>query len=158
MARFKVDIPSLQMVLVFTANVVIVFWDSTAVAPFVFYGEFLIVAGALLFVYVLAHLRRGFFGETEPVLDHLITDGPYRFCRHPLYLSFIILILGVDLMFGSILGVTFTLFLSIPSAFYRARVEDRLLKEKFGELWVRYARRVGFFLPRLFGKNAYDNA
>jgi protein-S-isoprenylcysteine O-methyltransferase Ste14 len=109
----------------------------------------LIVVSAVIFVYTVAYLRKGFFGETEPVLDHLVTRGPYRFCRHPLYLSFIVLIFGLDLWLGSFLGVAHTLFLSIPSAVYRARVEDGLLREKFGTEWVAYAERVGFLIPKL---------
>ncbi len=61
------------------------------------------------------------------------------------------------MMLGSTIGVAFTVFLSIPSAVYRARVEDRLLKEKFGEQWERYAERVGFILPRGFQKNSEDD-
>jgi protein-S-isoprenylcysteine O-methyltransferase Ste14 len=45
--------------------------------------------------------------------------------------------------------VAHTLFLSIPSVVYRARVEDRLLREKFGAEWVAYAERVGFLIPKL---------
>lgn len=149
MPRRSVDLPSLQMVLVFTANIIVGLWDKTVMPTFRRAGEVLIVLGAILFVYVLAYLRSGFFGETEPKLDHLITDGPFRFCRHPLYLSFIILAFGLDLAFGSVLGVAFTFLLSIPSAAYRARVEDGLLKERFGEEWENYSERVGFLLPRL---------
>lgn len=149
MPRRSVDLPSLQMVLVFTANIIVGLWDKTETPTFRMAGEALIVLGALIFVYVLAYLRSGFFGETEPKLDHLITDGPYGFCRHPLYLSFIILAFGLDLVFGSVLGVVFTFLLSIPSAAYRARMEDRLLKEMFGEEWDRYSERVGFLLPKI---------
>jgi protein-S-isoprenylcysteine O-methyltransferase Ste14 len=144
-----VDLPSLLMVLLFTANLVVAFWDPFRTMGFVMAGKALIVVSAVIFVYTVAYLRRGFFGETEPVLKHLVTGGPYRFCRHPLYLSFIVLILGLDLWLGSILGVAHTLLLSIPSAVYRARVEDRLLREKFGAEWVAYAERVGFLLPKL---------
>jgi len=108
----------------------------------------LIVVSTVIFVYTVAYFRRGFFGETEPVLEHLVAEGPYRFCRHPLYLSFIVLIFGLDLWLGSVLGVAHTLLLSIPSAIYRARVEDRLLREKFGAEWEAYAERVGFLIPK----------
>lgn len=104
--------------------------------------------GSLFFVYVLLYLRSGFFGETEPKLNHLFTRGPYRFCRHPQYLSFIIIIFGFDLVFRSILGILFTLTLSIPSAAYRGKVEDRMLKKKFGKEWENYAEQVGFLFPR----------
>ncbi|MCW3979721.1 MAG: isoprenylcysteine carboxylmethyltransferase family protein [Candidatus Bathyarchaeota archaeon] len=149
MSRRGVDWPSLQMVLVYTANIVVSSWDTTGLIDLKRLGGDLVVVGALLFAYAVAYLRSGFFGETEPKLDHLVTEGPYRLCRHPLYLSFIVLALGLDLVFGSILGVAFTVFLSIPSAVYRARVEDRLLREKFGEVWEDYAERVGFLLPKL---------
>ena len=57
--------------------------------------------------------------------------------------------LGIDLMVRSVLGIVCTLALSTPSAVYRARVEDRLLRKKFGKEWEDYADRVGFLLPRL---------
>jgi protein-S-isoprenylcysteine O-methyltransferase Ste14 len=144
-----VDLPSLLMVLLFTANIVVAFLDPFRSMVFAVAGKALIVVSAVLFVYTVAYLRRGFFGETEPVLEHLVTGGPYRFCRHPLYLSFIVLIFGLDLWLGSVLGVAHTLLLSMPSAVYRARVEDRLLREKFGAEWAAYAERVGFLLPKL---------
>jgi len=140
--------PSLLMALLFTANMVVAFWDPFRSMGSDMTGKVLMVVGAVIFVYTVAYLRRGFFGETEPVLDHLVTGGPYRFCRHPLYLSFIILIFGLDLWLGSVLGVAHTLLLSVPSAVYRARVEDRLLREKFGADWAAYAERGGFLLPK----------
>ena len=89
---------------------------------------------------------------TEPKLDFLITKGPYSFCRHPQYLSFIIIILGVDLMFRSVMGIVFTLVLSIPSMVYRAKIEDELLRNKFGDEWENYADKVGFLFPRVHKK------
>ncbi len=144
----RIDWPSLQMVLIYTANIVASYWDTTESVDLKRVGWVFIVIGALLFAYSVAYLRSGFFGETEPRLDRLVTEGPYRFSRHPLYLSFIILILGIDLIFDSVLGVAFTVFLSIPSAVFRARIEDRLLREKFGEEWEEYAERVSFLLPK----------
>ena len=61
---------------------------------------------------------------------------------------FIIMISGFDLMFGSLMGIVFTLVLSIPSVVYRARVADRLLRKKFGKEWEEYAAKAGFLLPR----------
>jgi len=148
MAQSKIDLPSLFMVLAFTSNLIICYFDPFKMLGSEEIGIALLISGCLFFVYVLLYLRSGFFGETEPKLDFLITTGPYRFCRHPQYLSFIIMIFGFDLMFRTILGVFFTLTLSIPSVVYRGRVEDRLLKKKFGKEWEKYAHRVGFLFPR----------
>jgi protein-S-isoprenylcysteine O-methyltransferase Ste14 len=83
------------------------------------------------------------------VLDHLVTDGPYAFCRHPLYLCFLVVVLGAGLYMGSAVSVVYTFALSLPSAVFRAMREDERLRERFGEEWVRYAERVGIFLPRV---------
>lgn len=112
-------------------------------------GVALLFVGFLFFFYVLVYLRSGFLGETESRLDFLITWGPYRFCRHPQFLSFFAMILGMDLMFRSATGVVFSFALSIPSVVYRGRVEDELLRNKFGEEWENYADEVEFPFPRL---------
>jgi len=147
--KSKVDLPSLLMVLFLTTNLVICFFDPIEVQVPKEIGVSLLVGGFVIFVYVVFYLRSGFFGETEPKLDFLITKGPYRFCRHPQYLSFLIIILGIDLMFRSIMGIVLTLVLSLPSMVYRARIEDELLRRKFGEEWENYADKVGFLFPRL---------
>jgi len=144
----EVDLPSLFMVLSFTINMVVGFFDPTEMSVPKEPGLVILLCGSLLFVYVLLYLRSGFFGETEPKLDFLITEGPYRFCRHPQYLSFVIMIFGFDLMFRSIVAIVFTAAISIPSVVYRAKVEDRLLRRRFGEEWESYAEKVGFLLPK----------
>ena len=149
MTRSKVDLPSLYMVLSFTVSILISFYDPTELPFLEEIGTVLLALGSLIFLYVLFYLRSGFFGETEPKLKSLITKGPYRFCRHPLYLSFIIIALGINLMLKSALGIIFTFALSIPSAVYRGRIEDKLLRNKFGEEWENYADKVGFLLPKL---------
>jgi len=149
MTHSNVDLPSLFMVLSFTINLIICFLDPIEIPVLKEIGVALLVCGFLIFVYVLLYLRSGFFGETEPELDFLITKGPYRFCRHPQYLSFMIMILGIDLMLRSAVGIAFTLVLAIPSAVYRAKIEERFLNNRFGEEWKNYANEVGFLFPRL---------
>lgn len=149
MTKSKIDLPSLFMVLSFTANLIVCFFDPIEIPFPKEIGTALLMSGFLIFFYVLLYLRSGFFGETEPKLDFLITKGPYGFCRHPQYLSFIIIILGIDLMFRSLIGLVFTFALSIPSMFYRAKIEDKLLRDKFGKEWENYADKVGFLFPRV---------
>ncbi|MCP8304745.1 MAG: isoprenylcysteine carboxylmethyltransferase family protein [archaeon] len=153
MGRSRIDWPSLFMVVSFLANIAIAFVDPVELQFFKNLGLVLFILGILSFIYTLFYLRSGFFGKTEPRLDLLITKGPYRFCRHPQYLSFIIMIFGIDSMFGSLFGLIVTITLSIPSSVYRARMEDRLLKKRFGKEWEEYAERVGLLFPRLRRKN-----
>ena len=58
------------------------------------------------------------------------------------------IVLGIDLMCRSVIGICFTFIISIPSTVYRAKTEDNLLRDKLGEEWENYADTVGFFLPK----------
>jgi len=149
MTEPKVDLPSLLMVLSFTSNLAVGFFDPYKILFPKEIGLTLVIFGSLFFVYVLYYLRSGFFGETEPKLDVLITVGPYRVCRHPQYLSFLMMVLGFDLALRSIISIVFTFALSLPSISYRAKKEDAALRNKFGEEWEKYAAEVGFLFPKL---------
>jgi protein-S-isoprenylcysteine O-methyltransferase Ste14 len=149
MAGSRVDLHTLQFVAVFTGNMFVGFIDRSTDPTMRTAGTGLLVVSVAMFFYVLAYLRGGFLGSTEPVLDYLVTRGPYGFCRHPLYLCFLLMLLGVGLLLGSWASVAYTFLLSLPSAWYRALREDTLLRERFGDEWVRYAERVGMFLPRV---------
>jgi len=79
----------------------------------------------------------------------LITHGPYRFIRHPMYASLLLLALGVFLKQINI--ITFLLLLLI----FMALVATALLEEKenvniFGNEYMNYMRHTRRFIPFLF--------
>jgi protein-S-isoprenylcysteine O-methyltransferase Ste14 len=145
----RVDLPALQFVLVFSFNLIVGFIDANIIPETRTAGKLVLLSGFGLFLYVLSYLRTGFLGNTKPVLDHLITDGPYRFCRHPLYLCFTVMLFGTGLYLGIKLSNIYTVLVSIPSAVYRARKEETLLSIKFSESWDKYVQKVGLFYPKL---------
>jgi protein-S-isoprenylcysteine O-methyltransferase Ste14 len=72
----------------------------------------------------------------------LITTGPYRFSRNPLYLGgngFIFL--GAALFLGSPGGLFLTL-IAVVSADLMIRREEKQLEHDFGEEWLRYRSQV----------------
>lgn len=110
-------------------------------------GQAIFLLGMAGFVWTVAYLRGGFFGEVTPVLERLVKDGPYRRVRHPLYLSMIIMLLGMGLAFRSLWGVVGVFVFFLPSVVFRARLEEQALAEKFGETWGVYTARTCFLLP-----------
>jgi protein-S-isoprenylcysteine O-methyltransferase Ste14 len=72
----------------------------------------------------------------------LVQDGPYRFTRNPIYLSFALIYLGISLIFN----LEFALVLLTPGLVVIDRNqisrEELYLKEKFGEEYDRYKARV----------------
>lgn len=79
--------------------------------------------------------------------DHeLITNGPFAYVRHPMYLGFFLAVLG-----GLLLYQTWTMFLFLlcsPVFIKRAQREEEALISAFGEEYESYRRRVPAFFPR----------
>jgi protein-S-isoprenylcysteine O-methyltransferase Ste14 len=87
-----------------------------------------------------------------PVADQntgLVTTGPYRFVRHPIYLGFILLALGAALAFSSWLALCIVLAGIVPTFAWRAHAEEVLLSSTFGERFADYRRRTKMIIPHL---------
>ena len=82
----------------------------------------------------------------------LVTSGPYRWVRHPLYTvgssMFIAFGMMADNWFVALLGVLAFIGMAI-----RTPKEEANLIEKFGDEYREYMKRTGRFLPRLFISN-----
>ncbi len=81
--------------------------------------------------------------------QRLVTHGPYRWVRHPLYTAGLLMVFGLGLLIAN----GFTLMLSaVLAAFFLLRVipaEERALGERFGAEHQAWVRRTGRLLPRL---------
>lgn len=78
----------------------------------------------------------------------LITDGPYRFVRHPLYTVGFTIFLGIGLMATMWWLQVGLVILSAVIAWRTGREEENLLHE-FGEEYRTYMKRTGRYLPKL---------
>ncbi len=79
----------------------------------------------------------------EPMV---VRKGAYRLVRHPIYLSSILLYLG---LFCFTLSISAAIVMVITIAFYHfiASYEEKLLVEKFGEDYRGYQSEVPMWLP-----------
>lgn len=84
-------------------------------------------------------------------VDHeLITHGPYRYVRHPIYSSFTAIAVGTALIFRSYLLVAVAVVWVTATRWWGAAEEDLLASpEGFGDAYRTYTDRTGRFLPRL---------
>lgn len=120
--------------------------------PFLnFFGFVMFFAGFLLRYLSLKQLRE-FYSEEVVLIKNqrLIKDGIYAHLRHPAYSGLLLLGLAVPLIcsdYGGILG--FIVFL-VSTVFYRIRIEEKFLIEKFGDEYEQYAINVKKLIPGIF--------
>ena len=118
-------------------------------------GWVLVAGGVLLIWRSMVDLESG--GGTIgpfPPSECLITEGSYRFCRHPMWLGYDTAALGVILLVGSwgALLVSYPLLLFFSIRFLRR--EEQFFSLKFEKAYDEYRRRTPFLLPRLpLGRN-----
>jgi protein-S-isoprenylcysteine O-methyltransferase Ste14 len=77
----------------------------------------------------------------------LITDGIYKYIRHPQYFSQILSDLGAGIATMSFLVSPIVILVLLPLFILRAKYEEKLFGEKFGNDWNEYKKRSGFLLP-----------
>src|SRR5262249_35575690 len=106
-------------------------------------GLMLLALGFLLRVWATVH----FYAHKMRVIslepqETLITSGPYRFLRNPLYLGGnVFIFFGAALLFGSPAAL-FATAIHIPLIDLFIRREERQLERVFGRAWQDYKKRV----------------
>jgi protein-S-isoprenylcysteine O-methyltransferase Ste14 len=104
-------------------------------------GLVLVTLGASLSLVSLLAIGR-LFG-IRPALRGLVTSGPYRFVRHPMYLSYVLADIGYNLQEWN--SVTLLLvFVGWISLVYRIHAEERLLSQHAE--WPAYVALVRYRL------------
>lgn len=112
-------------------------------APVRFAGIVLIVAGLLLAIAGASRFRR----HATPIKPFavstaLVTDGPYRYTRNPMYAGLSIILLGIGLVLEAA-----TPLLVVPTFVWLITTrfivpEERMLDERFGAAYADFRARV----------------
>lgn len=120
-------------------------WRTIAIAV----GLVLMVAGAVFNVLGRVYLKSNWANQIKIYEGHwLVTEGPFAVVRHPLYASLIWMFVGGSLIYANLASLVLALGAFVPMMYVRARKEDALLEEAFGEQFDAYRRRTGMLFPR----------
>lgn len=77
----------------------------------------------------------------------LVTEGPYRIVRHPMYLGIVTFHVGATLAMQSLLLLAATALYVVPFTAVRIVAEERVLLEGFGAKWIAFTARVPTLVP-----------
>ena len=110
----------------------------------------LILAGVLIFApfFLLRKHGRTRDGRTYIQTVTVVDQGLYAIIRHPQYLGFLLITLGMN-----VLWVTFStlaLWPILALLYYRlAKEEDKQIEQKFGKQYTEYKKEVPMFIPKI---------
>lgn len=113
--------------------------------------------GAVLFagaIWLLwrSHADLGKNWTPTPALrdDHtLITNGVYRYIRHPMYAAHFLWGIGQAMMLHNWIAGPSLIVLMIPQYLLRVGAEEKMMVEAFGRSYVDYMQHTGRMIPRL---------
>lgn len=114
-------------------------------------GVTAIVLGSLARQWAISALGRFFTLNVQVTSDQrVVTNGPYRWVRHPSYTADILAFVGIGLALGNWLAFLAATMLPLLGLLLRIRVEEGALLTTLGEPYRAYAKGKKRLVPRVW--------
>ncbi len=111
--------------------------------PFTYLGYLLIIIGIIINLWT-DRLFKKTYTTVKPFKDPtvLLTSGPFRISRHPMYLGMVSILLGVAIIHGTIITFLFPILFAIIMEFLFIPFEEKNLERLFGVQYLDYKKKV----------------
>ncbi len=112
-------------------------------------GALIIVVGTAINIIGRFQLKSNWGNQIRIYENHtLVTTGIYKYIRHPLYSSTILMIFGSSFLFANPLIFALNTVVFLPFMVYRAWQEDSMLLDTFGSPYAEYKLKTGMLIPK----------
>jgi len=91
---------------------------------------------------VVTMRRHGASIPTHTATDAIVAEGPFRISRNPIYLSMMLLLVGIGCWANSIWFLLWTVLAVVLLTVFVIKPEERYLEGKLDERYLRYKRQV----------------
>ena len=120
-------------------------WSALHILSWALLTVSLVLAAGSISLYFKAAAPHGQFENST----RLVESGIYRFIRHPMYGS--LMLLGLGIFLKRVTELTSVLaFVVVLALFLTALIEEGEMRARFGEDYIAYKRRTKRFIPFLF--------
>jgi protein-S-isoprenylcysteine O-methyltransferase Ste14 len=149
--RMVVALPLFGGILAYILNPRWMAWASYDAPPWLRWLGVALGLGAMLSARWVLRAIGSNVSETilTKAAHELVTHGPYRRIRHPLYTTGVALFLSLGLIAANWFILAFALIALVSIRFVVVPMEERELVAKFGAAYEQYRRRTGAMSPRL---------
>jgi protein-S-isoprenylcysteine O-methyltransferase Ste14 len=136
---FDVSTQVLVDVFTFPADIITQPYNLVGI-PLIPVGMFLIIWAN----YALLHIGKIGLRDREPMQkpSNLVLAGPYRYSRNPLYFGGLLILLGLVIVWSSVLTAFLTILVYIIFRYMFIKKEELILEEEFGDQYREFKKRV----------------
>jgi protein-S-isoprenylcysteine O-methyltransferase Ste14 len=119
-------------------------WPRIPGLPIVWLGATLVVLGVILSVTAAMLFRREGteISPTSPMNKKLVTSGPFRLTRNPMYLALVIASTGIAIWIGSWPMLFAPIATFATANWVHIPFEESKMRRQFGETFDDYSRKV----------------
>lgn len=144
MLELKIPPPVVLIVTLIGMYVLADFQTSTAfprlLLSVVCWSGAIAIAGVALFSFYRAHTT--IHPHDPQKTSALVVTGIFRYSRNPMYLSLTLILIGWACLFTSVVVVLPIVCFVTYVTYFQIKPEERILREKFGDEYTAYCRRV----------------
>ena len=72
----------------------------------------------------------------------LLTNGLFRYSRNPIYVGFILILIGLNILLGSVTSFLVVLVFIFVTNYWYIRIEEKNMQEQFGQEYTNYKKKV----------------
>ena len=111
--------------------------------PYRWFGFVLGIIGSWLNLWA-DQLFKKYKTEVKPYQKSsvLVTEGPFRMSRHPMYLGMVLILLGLAIFLGSLITFLPLIAFTISMQMVFISIEEKMMLETFGDEYRQYSQKV----------------
>ena len=111
--------------------------------PYTYLGIALMLLGLALSTWTSMTFRRaGASYQLKGESSVLMSSGPFRISRNPMYVSMLVWLIGLAVLLGSLTALLFPILFFLMTNFLIIPVEERRMEQVLGERFTEYKGRV----------------
>jgi protein-S-isoprenylcysteine O-methyltransferase Ste14 len=149
--RIAVGLPMAAILASYMVRPELLSWAAVELPVWMRWTGAALTAGAIA---LLTWVQRALGANFNTILGlrerhSLVTHGPYRWVRHPMYTVLFLYLLGILLLTANLFIGGFLLAGFLLTIATRVAKEESILEEAYGQEYRAYKARTGRFWPRL---------
>lgn len=114
-------------------------------------GLLIILFGFIIRWMAIIQLKNAFTVDVAIGTEQkLITDGMYKYIRHPSYLGLLMIMIGFAICMNSFASILVIVIPMVLVVLYRISVEEKVLIEGFGDQYIEFRSRTKKIIPTLY--------